>query len=145
VAGASLALALRDGDDGTRVDVVASEPPAPAAAAVPQPAAEPPPVAPAALADAAPPAEPPPPRPRAARKQPRPEVLEQAFVSVSATPWGVVFIDGKKVASETPLYRHPVAPGRHEVRVYYAEQKTFSQRQVVVLEPGQHRSIGFER
>jgi serine/threonine-protein kinase len=150
VVGASLAIALRGGDDGDRVEVVASapEPSAQTSAAAPQTAAEPaapPPVVPVVMADAAPPATPRPSRPRAPRKPPRDEAREEAYVSVSATPWGAVFIDGKKVASETPLYRHAVSPGRHEVRVYYAEQKAYSKRQVVVLAPGQHRSIGFER
>jgi serine/threonine-protein kinase len=143
VLGASLAIALRGGDDDEPVHVVAVDTPRTTVAAVAEPAAEPapPPAVPAAIPDAAPP---PTTRPRAARKQPRAEV-EQAYVSVSATPWGAVYIDGKKVASETPLYRHPVSAGRHAVWVYYAEQKAYSKRQVVVLSPGQHRSIGFER
>ncbi len=147
VAGASLALALRGGDDDedAPVLVLASQPPeptpapAPAQAAVPAP--QPPAEPPVAAADAAPPS-----RPRTVRKTTvRAEPREQAYVSVSASPWGAVYIDGKKVASETPLYRHAVPPGRHEVRVYYAEQKKYSPRQVVVLSPGQHRSIGFGR
>jgi len=74
----------------------------------------------------------------------RPSSRESGFVSVSASPWGAVYIDGKKVAAETPLYRHPLPAGRHEVRVYFADQKKYSKRRVVDLRPGQHRSIGFE-
>jgi hypothetical protein len=100
-----------------------------------------------AAPDAAPPApdRPSSPRPRAARKSARPPDREPGFVSVNATPWGAVYIDGKRVADETPLYRHPLPAGRHEVRVYYSEDKVYSKRRIVELEPGQHRSIGFER
>ena len=146
VAGASLALALRgdDEDKNAPVVVLATGPQEQTEAPVVAPEPPPPVAPPVAAADAAPPAAAPS-HPRVVRKVVRSEPREQAYVSVSASPWGAVYIDGKKVASETPLYRHAVSPGRHEVKVYYAEEKTYSRRQVVVLAPGQHRSIGFER
>ncbi len=87
----------------------------------------------------------PPARPRTGHKAARAAAREPGFVSVSASPWGAVYIDGKRVAAETPLYRHALPAGRHEIRVYFKEAKAYSERRVVDLEPGQHRSIGFER
>ncbi|MFC1609805.1 PEGA domain-containing protein [Myxococcota bacterium] len=44
------------------------------------------------------------------------DLLTPAFLSAHATPWASVFLDGKHVG-ETPLYRKPLAPGSHEVRL----------------------------
>ena len=158
----TLALALRDpgGDEPARVQPVASESPGldqptarPGEPAPPPVEPAPPPVALATAVDAGAVVQPAPaaPEPRSgARSQSshkaavRPSSRESGFVSVSASPWGAVYIDGKKVAAETPLYRHPLPAGRHEVRVYFADQKKYSKRRVVDLRPGQHRSIGFE-
>ena len=50
-----------------------------------------------------------------------------------------------KVAPETPLYRHPVAPGTHRVAVFYPDQGRFSPPRTVRLSPDQHATVGFTR
>ena len=34
---------------------------------------------------------------------------------MSSEPWGAVYINGARVAAETPLYRHSLAPGEYHV------------------------------
>jgi eukaryotic-like serine/threonine-protein kinase len=155
VLGASIAIAIAVKEEPRReaATIARAVPAAPADAAplavLPAPAPPPQGAAPDAGAPAA--AEPAPvdrpaaTRPRAARKSTKPAARDPGFVTVSATPWGVVYIDGKRVAKETPLYRHALPAGRHEIRVFFKEAKKFSERRMVDLQPGQHRSIGFER
>jgi hypothetical protein len=40
---------------------------------------------------------------------------ETGTLSVTATPWAVVYIDGKKVGN-TPLIKHKLSPGKHKVK-----------------------------
>jgi hypothetical protein len=148
--GASIAIAVAVKDDPPAappavpalVAIVAIDAGAPAAAP-----ASPPDAAPAApAADAGAPPARPASRTGGGRKTPRTAApRDPGFVSISASPWGAVYIDGKRVAGETPLYRFPLPAGRHDVRVFFKEAKVFSERRVVELRPGQHRSIGFER
>ena len=154
VLGASIAIAIafKDEPRGEAATAAAAMPPATPAAAID---AAPLPVAPVPASDAGAAAAAPAPapvdrpaasRPRAARKSSsKPVAREPGYVTISATPWGAVYIDGKRVASETPLYRHALPAGRHEIRVFFKEAKKFSERRIVDLQPGQHRSIGFER
>ena len=165
VLGASIAIAIavKDEPRGEAATIAAATPAAPADAAplavtpaplavtpapltvTPAPASDGAPDAGAAAAEPAPVDRPTASRPRAARKSTKPVARDPGFVTVSATPWGVVYIDGKRVAKETPLYRHALPAGRHEIRVFFKEAKKFSERRMVDLQPGQHRSIGFER
>ena len=39
------------------------------------------------------------------------------YLTVNAIPWGAVYLDGKEVSDETPVYRLPVPAGKHEVVV----------------------------
>ncbi|MBU1431585.1 PEGA domain-containing protein, partial [Myxococcota bacterium] len=57
-------------------------------------------------------APPPPPPP------PRQEVGE-GFLSVSSTPWGSVYLNGKLIANETPMIRQRVPEGSHRVYICY--------------------------
>jgi serine/threonine-protein kinase len=156
--GASIAIAVAVKDEPpaarpaapANVAIVAIDAGAPAVATVaPASAPDAGPAEPAS--DAAPPPGRPAARPGSGRKTPRATppraaaTRDPGFVSISASPWGAVYIDGKRVAGETPLYRFPLTAGRHEIRVFFKEAKVFSQRRVVDLQPGQHRSIGFER
>ena len=84
-------------------------------------------------------------RPRPARRSSKPAAREPGYLSVSATPWGAVYVDGQRVAGETPLYRRALPAGRHEIRVYFKEARAWSDKRIVELAPGQHRSIGFAR
>jgi hypothetical protein len=69
---------------------------------------------------------------------------EPGFVTVSADPWGAVFVDGKRIADQTPVYRYQVAAGRHKVSVYNPERKATSPTRVVVVKPGETATVGFE-
>jgi serine/threonine protein kinase len=102
------------------------------------------PPAPAPAPEPAPPApKPPDPEvPERARKR-RPD--EPGFITVNSSPWGAVYIDGKKVASETPLYRHSLKPGRHAVLIKWGDTGRRSEAKKIVLEPGEHETLGFRK
>jgi hypothetical protein len=101
-----------------------------AAAATPPP--RPPPVRPAATPRAAS-------RHAAARRE-----TADSYLTVNASPWGEVFVDGRRFADETPVYRRRVAPGDHVVVVRYAGGGASAPRRVRVG-PGETRTLGFER
>ena len=44
---------------------------------------------------------------------------KRGWLTVTARPYGRVFVDGERVASSTPLVRHPLSTGAHEVRVVH--------------------------
>jgi serine/threonine protein kinase len=58
-------------------------------------------------------------RPR--RRDPEPEARSEApgKVSVVARPWGSVFINGRLITKETPLYRKQLPAGRYTVKVCF--------------------------
>jgi serine/threonine-protein kinase len=64
-----------------------------------------------AAEDPAPAAPPPAAKPRSS--QPEPSV---GYVTVSATPFGTVYVDGLEIG-DTPLVRHELTPGVHELRI----------------------------
>jgi hypothetical protein len=39
------------------------------------------------------------------------------WLTVNAQPWAYVTIDGKRLASPTPVLRHPLKSGRHQVHL----------------------------
>jgi hypothetical protein len=69
--------------------------------------------------------------------------VESGFVTVNAYPWGAVFIDGKRVADQTPIYRLPVASGRHRIHVSNPDRGASSPDQIVDVRPGQATKVGF--
>jgi serine/threonine protein kinase len=50
--------------------------------------------------------------------------------------WGKVFVNGRLVAKETPLVKHPVETGTHRVKVYYPTLKRYSKVRRVRVQPG---------
>jgi hypothetical protein len=63
---------------------------------------------------------------------------EPALVSINATPWGSVYIDGQPVGNTPQIDRH-VSPGSHELRV---EREGFRPYQRVIdVAPGQRLRI----
>jgi len=125
-----------------------AETPPPPRFAAPMPAAAPPEPAPAPEPERAKPTPPPPPavthapsrsHARAAHARPDP-----GYVSVSSTPWGAVYIDGRRVAEETPVYRLPLSPGPHRVHIVYGDRAS-SAVQRVIVHSGQTRTLGFDR
>ena len=89
------------------------------------------------------------PRPerRPSRRSTRPAeattVAGTAFLTVSSRPWGAVYVDERKVADETPVYRLEVPAGRRTVKVFFPDRGTFSATRAVELAPGATRSLGF--
>jgi hypothetical protein len=62
---------------------------------------------------------------------------------VNAEPWGAVFVDGKRVAGQTPAYRLAVAAGRHQVSVFNPERGKSSPVRSVEVRGGETSSVGF--
>jgi hypothetical protein len=58
--------------------------------------------------------------------------------------WGKVYVDGQKVASETPLINHSLGPGTHEVKVYYPVLKRSSDVRTVQVESGKTERVIFD-
>jgi len=150
-AGVSAAVFANRGDAPEPVDTPATEPrrvppPEPVDTPATEPRRAPPP-----SGDPAPPSSAPS-SPRAASDRPeqpaskrRSQRARRAFLTVNSSPWGAVYVDGEPVAKETPLYRHPVAPGVHRVTIYYPDLRRHSSPRTVRLAPDEHRTIGFER
>jgi hypothetical protein len=64
-------------------------------------------------------------------------------LTVNIEPWGVVYVDGRRFAESTPVYRAPIAAGRHRVKVYSADRHAYSPEHEVTVAPGEHRVLGF--
>jgi serine/threonine protein kinase len=73
------------------------------------------------------------------------KVQELGYLTVTAEPWASVFIDGHRIANETPLYRSPVSPGEHVVRVRFQNAGPTSPPRKVRVAPGQLMALGFKR
>lgn len=72
------------------------------------------------------------------------EVAGAGYLTVNATPAAQVYIDGKLVASKTPLVKHKVQPGNHTVRVYYVDDKKFSETKRAMITEGRHVNLYFQ-
>ncbi len=46
------------------------------------------------------------------------------LLSVTAQPWGSVYLDGQKIALETPMVKYKVASGSHRVRVCFTDKRS---------------------
>jgi hypothetical protein len=64
------------------------------------------------------------------------------FLTVTAEPWGALYVDGERVANETPVYRLRLPAGQHRVAIAYPSGKR-SRVQRVKIEPNTPRTIGF--
>ena len=72
-----------------------------------------------------------------------PPVSLSGSLTVRAIPYGQVWVDGRMVASETPLNGLPLPPGDHRVKVYFVEPRAYSEERVVRIEPGQSANANF--
>ena len=112
------------------------------------PPAAPAPVAaaPTPASDAAPPPEPPAPKPPRRRGTPRAAATPDAapgHLTVTAATWGAVYVDGKQVAAQTPLYRHALPAGRHSVKLFQPSTGRYSRERSVEIRPGQLATVTF--
>ncbi|MFB6375443.1 MAG: PEGA domain-containing protein, partial [Bradymonadaceae bacterium] len=63
---------------------------------------------------------------------------KKGFLSVQVQKgWGKVYVDGNKVASETPLVNYAIEPGEHVVKVYYPVLKRYSEERTVEIKSGE--------
>lgn len=82
----------------------------------------------------------PPQRPKAKPTRARPPTAaEPGLYSIDSRPYATIYIDGKSYGA-TPLFRVPLAPGRHQVKAVRADGR--SQQVTVRIEPGQVVSSG---
>ena len=65
------------------------------------------------------------------------------YLSVNAQPWGEVYIDGKKVTDQTPLFKWRMKSGIHKVQIFWPTQHKFSRRRTVSIQPGKVESMFF--
>ncbi len=72
-----------------------------------------------------------------------PPVSLSGSLTVRAIPYGQVWVDGRMVASETPLSALPLPPGDHRVKVYFVEPRAYSEERVVRIEAGQSANANF--
>ena len=57
-------------------------------------------------------------------------------LTVGARPWGVVYVDGRKAARETPLRNYRVSSGKHTVTVKWPSRGGMSKSRVILVAPG---------
>jgi hypothetical protein len=66
------------------------------------------------------------------------------YMTVTSTPWGAVFVDGRRVSDWTPAYRVAVAAGTHTVTVFSPKRGSYSPPKKVVVRPAELATLGFE-
>jgi hypothetical protein len=123
---------------------VAHESPPPVPAALPAPAL------PDAGAEKVAQAAPSPPRPLHRRPAPPTPAAARAasdsgpgHLTVTAATWGAVYVDGKQVAPQTPLYRYALPAGRHTVKLFQPSTGRYSRERPVEVEAGQLATVTF--
>ena len=119
-------VALNDG----AVTQVRLELPEPVVAVAPEPAQPATPSEPVAVEPTPPPVEEQPP----AKPVERPVAVARGKLSVDTNPWSHVFFDGRKLG-ETPLINHPVAAGRHKLKLVN-DEKGLTKVVEVNIQPG---------
>jgi class 3 adenylate cyclase len=128
ILGAALLLrALREPPPAP-AEPVAAEAPAPSAPAVP--AAEPPaPAVPAQTASA-----PAAPKRAPAQAKPLAPAGDPGYLSFAISPWGEVYVNGKRQGVSPPLQEIEVAPGRHRIEIRNTTFPPYSE--TVEVKPG---------
>ncbi len=74
--------------------------------------------------------------------EPKPAAAgEPGFVSFAITPWGEIYVDGKKQGVSPPLREVPVSPGRHDIEVRNTTFPPYTQ--TVEVKPGDRIRIRY--
>ncbi len=68
---------------------------------------------------------------------PAPERIANGYLSLNATPWGRVYINGALIAESTPVLKHELPAGRHRVVVVNTDLPARKEIEVNI-EPGKH-------
>jgi hypothetical protein len=91
--------------------------------------------------------EPPKSAPAAATARPHVKAAAHAsgFLTVTSIPWGELYVDGRLVTRETPLYRFRIPAGLHRVALRYRGQPDQVAVERVVITPGEVRMLGFRQ
>jgi serine/threonine protein kinase len=76
-----------------------------------------------------------------ARKEKDASATQMGYLTVNAVPWGAVYVDGRRVADETPIYRVPVVPGKHNVTISNPDGSRSSPPHEVVVASGATRLV----
>jgi hypothetical protein len=66
------------------------------------------------------------------------------YLTVTARSWGAVYVDGKQVAAQTPLYRHPLPAGVHRIKVFQPSSGEYSSVQQVEVRAGEVAELSFK-
>jgi serine/threonine protein kinase len=75
-----------------------------------------------------------PPEPVVRPPEPEPSKREgRGYLNINSRPFGIPYVDGRQIGSETPVANYPVAPGRHLVRVQFPQNGQVQERQVEVV------------
>ena len=67
----------------------------------------------------------------------------KGFLSVNTASAARVYIGDNPTAIPAPFKRRPLSPGIHRVRVFFEEEKTFSDTQWVSIKAGQTFTLYF--
>jgi hypothetical protein len=70
-------------------------------------------------------------------RQPEPEPTPsrregRGYLNINSRPFGIPYVDGHQIGSETPVANYPVAAGRHLVKVQFPQNGQVQQREVDV-------------
>jgi hypothetical protein len=55
-----------------------------------------------------------------------------------------VYVDGRRVADETPVDHVPVAPGPHKITVFNPDRKRSSAPRTVMVAPGETQAVSIK-
>lgn len=66
------------------------------------------------------------------------------YLTVTARAWGAVYVDGKQVAAQTPLYRHPLPAGVHRIKIFQPSTGDYSAEQQAVVRAGETAALSFK-
>ena len=73
------------------------------------------------------------------------EEVATGFLTVTAESEAQIYIDGKLVASKTPLKKHELNTGSHTVRVYFFDTRSFSKSRDIYVGKGATMSLSFTK
>ena len=80
----------------------------------------------------------PPDTPSMPSKRPTPRRI--AFLNCNSWPWSVVYVNGRRLQGNTPLYRVRVPAGRHRIR-FVNPELGLSKEVTVAVEPGNTKTV----
>lgn len=79
------------------------------------------------------------------KKDEKKDDASTGYVTITAESEAQIYIDGKLVASKTPLKKHEVNVGSHTIRVYFFDTRKFSKSREVYVGKGATMSLNFTK